>query len=92
MQVYARAANFGPTPIRTSIELFGDDQALGSRNVAIAAGGETELTWTLPARYSRLRVALDGRDALPEDDDGFLSLAQIRPVKALLSIVGLALA
>jgi Ca-activated chloride channel homolog len=84
VQVYARAANFGPTPIRTSIELYGDDQALGSRNVAIAAGGETELTWTLPARYSWLRAALDGRDALPEDDDGFLNLAQIRPVKALL--------
>jgi len=84
VQVYARAANFGPTPIRTSIQLYGDDQALGSRNVAIAAGGETELTWTLPAGYSWLRAALDGRDVLPQDDDGFLSLAQIRPVKALL--------
>jgi hypothetical protein len=84
VQVYARAANFGPTPIRTSIALYGDEQALGSRNVSIAAGGETELTWTLPARYSRLRAALDGRDALPQDDDGFLSLAQIRPIKALL--------
>jgi Ca-activated chloride channel homolog len=84
VQVYARAANFGPTPIQTSMELFGDDQALGSRNVAIAAGGETELTWTLPAGYSRLRAALDGRDALPQDDDGFLSLVQIRPVRAQL--------
>jgi hypothetical protein len=84
VQVYARAANFGPTPIQTSIELYGDGQALGSRNVAIAAGGETELTWTLPARYSQLRAALDGRDALPQDDDGFLSLAQSRPVRALL--------
>jgi Ca-activated chloride channel family protein len=84
VQVYARAANFGATPIQTSMQLYGDDQALGSRNVAIAAGGETELTWTLPARYSWLRAALDGRDALPQDDDGFLSLVQIRPVKALL--------
>ena len=41
VQVYARAANFGATPIQTSIQLYGDDQALGSRNVAIAAGGET---------------------------------------------------
>jgi Ca-activated chloride channel homolog len=84
VQVYARAANFGATPIQTSMQLYGDDQALGSRNVAIAAGGETELTWTLPARYSWLRAALDGRDALPQDDDGFLSLVQIRPAKALL--------
>jgi len=66
------------------MELFGDDQALGSRNVAIAAGGETELTWTLPAGYHQLRAALDGRDALPQDDDGFLSLVQSRPVRALL--------
>jgi hypothetical protein len=84
VQVYARAANFGPTPIQTSVQLYGDDQALGSRNVAIAAGGETELTWTLPARYTQLRATLDGRDALPQDDDGFLSLAQIRPIRALL--------
>jgi hypothetical protein len=84
VQVYARAANFGPTPVRTSIELYGDDQAIGSRNVAIAAGGETELTWTLPVGYSRLRAALEGRDALPQDDDGFLNLVQIRPIKALL--------
>jgi hypothetical protein len=84
VQVYARAANFGATPIQTSIQLYGDDQALGSRNIAIAAGGETELTWTLPARYSRLRAALDGRDSLPQDDDGFLSLVQTRPVSALL--------
>jgi len=84
VQVYARAANFGATPIQTNIKLYGDDQALGSRNVAIAAGGETELTWTLPAHYSWLHAALDGRDALPQDDDGFLSLVQIRPVEALL--------
>jgi hypothetical protein len=84
VQVYARAANFGAAPIQTSFELYGDDQALGSRNVAIAAGGEIELTWTLPARYSQLRATLDGRDALPQDDDAFLSLAQTRPVNVLL--------
>lgn len=84
VQVYARAANFGATPIQTSVQLYGDDQALGARNVAIAAGGETELTWTLPARYRQLRAALDGRDALPQDDQGFLSLVQTRPVRALL--------
>src|SRR5262249_5601971 len=84
VQVYARAANYGPTPIQTSIRLYGDDQLLGSRNVAIAAGGGPRLTGTLPARYSWLRAALDGRDALPQDDDGFLSLAQTRPIRALL--------
>jgi hypothetical protein len=84
VQVYARAANYSSTPIQTSILLYGDDQALGSRNVAIAAGGETELTWTLPAGYSWLRAALDGRDGLPQDDDGFLGLAQTRPIRAML--------
>jgi hypothetical protein len=84
IQLYARAANYGPAPIQTTIALYGDDQALGSRDVAIAAGSETELTWTLPARYTWLRAALDGRDALPQDDDGFISLSQARPVRALL--------
>ncbi|HEU5104104.1 MAG TPA: VWA domain-containing protein [Roseiflexaceae bacterium] len=84
IQLYARAANYGPTPIQTTIGLYGDDQALGTRDIAIAAGSETELTWTLPARYSWLRAALDGRDALPQDDNGFLNLAQTRQIKALL--------
>ena len=84
VQVYARAANYGPAALDTSIRLYGDDQLLGTRAVTIDAGGETEQTWTLPKGYARLRVALDGQDALPEDDDGFLSLAQTRPVKTLL--------
>jgi hypothetical protein len=84
VQVYARAANYGPTPLRTSVRLYADDQLLGTRDVSLAAGGETELTWTLPKGYSRLRAVLDGQDALPEDDDGFLNLAQTRPLKALL--------
>jgi hypothetical protein len=84
VQLYARAANYGPAAIQTSIRLYGDDQAIGSRDVAIAAGGETELTWTLPAGYTWLRAALDGRDVLPQDDDAFLNLAQTRPVRALL--------
>jgi hypothetical protein len=68
----------------SAVRLYGDDQLLGTRNVTIAANGETELTWTLPATYTRLRAALDGGDALPQDDDARLSLAQTRPIKALL--------
>jgi hypothetical protein len=84
VQVYARAANYGPTTFFSVVRLYGDDQLLGTRDITIAARGETELTWTLPARYIRLRAALDAGDALPQDDDARLSLAQTRPIKALL--------
>jgi hypothetical protein len=66
------------------MRLYGDDQLLGTREIALAASGESELTWTLPATYARLRVALDGQDGLPQDDSALLTLAPPRPVKALL--------
>jgi hypothetical protein len=84
VQVYARAANYGPSQISTSVRLYADGQLLGTRPATIAAGGETELTWTLPEGYASLRAAIDGQDALPEDDQAFLNLAQARPVQALL--------
>lgn len=84
LQVYARAANYAPVPAETAIRLYGDDRLLGTRAVALAAGGETELTWTLPKGYNRLRAELDSGDALPEDDDAFLSVGQARPISALL--------
>jgi hypothetical protein len=84
VQVYARVANYSPTPFDSSVRLYADDQLLGTRPIEVAANGETELTWTLPASYTRLRTALDGQDGLPEDDQARLSLAQARPIKALL--------
>ncbi|HEX9370345.1 MAG TPA: VWA domain-containing protein [Roseiflexaceae bacterium] len=84
VQIYARAANYGPMPFQTTVRLYGDDRQVDTRSIAIAAGGETELTWTLPKGYARLRAELDGRDALPQDDAALLSLAQVRPLKALL--------
>jgi Ca-activated chloride channel family protein len=84
VQVYARAANYGPAPFFSVVRLYGDDQLLDTRDITIAANGETELTWALPATYARLRAALDGGDSLPQDDDAQLSLAQTRPIKVLL--------
>ena len=52
--------------------------------MTIAADGETELTWTLPAGPSTLRAMLDGRDGLPQDDQAFLGIAPPRAVNALL--------
>jgi hypothetical protein len=84
LQVYARVANYGPTPFASTLQLSGDERPLGIRNITIASGGQSEITWTLPASYRTLRADLDGRDPLPQDDQAFLNLAQIRPVKALL--------
>jgi len=84
VQVYARAANYGPEPFSSLVRLYADNQLLGTRDITIAADGETELTWTLPPRYAQLRAALDGGDSLPQDDDARLSLSQTRPVNVLL--------
>ena len=84
LQVYARVANYGSTPFATTLRLSGDDRPLGTRDITIASGGQSEITWTLSASYAALRAELDGRDPLPEDDQAFLNVAQARPVKALL--------
>jgi hypothetical protein len=79
-QVYARVANYAPEPFSGSVTLAAGGQALGARTVTIAANGETELTWTLPAGAANLRVALDGGDGLPQDDEASVNLAQARPL------------
>lgn len=80
VQVYARLANYAPTPFSARITLYADERTLGERTANIAANGETELTWTLPASYATLRAVLDGGDSLPQDDEARLSLAQTRPL------------
>jgi Ca-activated chloride channel family protein len=84
LQVYARAANYDRAPFRTTLRLYGDERLIDTRALSIAAERETELTWTLPTGYATLRATLDGRDALPEDDQGFLAVAPARPITALL--------
>lgn len=84
VQVYARVANYGPATFSSRIQLYGNSQVIGSRDITIAPNGETELTWTLPASYTSLRAALDDQDSLPQDDQALLSLGQARPITALL--------
>lgn len=84
LQVYARIANYGPSEFATSVRLFGDDQLLGSRIAGVAPNGATELTWTLPVRYTLLRAAIESRDGLPQDDEARLNLALTRPTEVLL--------
>lgn len=84
VQVYARVVNYGSAPLATEVQLFGDEQPLGSRPVNLSADGEAELTWTLPPGVRTLRVELAGRDNLPDDDSASLSLFQNRPINTLL--------
>ena len=84
VQVYARAVNAGQAPLETVLRLFGDDQLLDTRAVRLAANGEAELTWTVPRGITLLRAELDGGDGLPADDTASLSLAQTRPLNALI--------
>ena len=84
LQFYARVANYDSAPFATVLRLYGDEQPLDTREVDLAAEGETELTWTLPASYATLRAALDGGDGLALDDQGFLNVATVRQLNVLL--------
>jgi hypothetical protein len=84
VRVYARLANPSPGPFTTETRLFADDALVERRLAAINADGETELTWSLPAGAKALRLEIDGRDALPEDDRALLNLAAARPLDILL--------
>lgn len=84
VQVYARAVNYGQAPLRTVLRLFGDGQLIDTRPVSLQPAGEAELTWTVPRGIAELRAELDGDDGLPLDDTATISLAQTRPVNALV--------
>lgn len=84
VQIYARAVNYGTTPLRTSLRLYGDDELIDTRAVSFLPNGEVELTWSLPFGVGLLRAELDGADALPADDQAALNLLSARPIRALL--------
>jgi len=84
LQVYIRVANYDDATFNSTLRLYGDERLIDTRDVTIAADGETELTWTLPAGPTSLRAELDGRDALAQDDQAFLAVMTARPVNALL--------
>jgi hypothetical protein len=84
LQVYARAANYADAPFRTTLQLYGDEQLIDTRDLRLDADGETELTWTLPDNYARLRAELAGGDGQAADDQGYLSVAPAPPARVLL--------
>ncbi|MGQ9826790.1 MAG: vWA domain-containing protein [Roseiflexus sp.] len=84
IQVYARVASYDTTPFNGTLRIFSGNQALAEEQITIAPNGETEISWTLPGSIEALRAVIDGRDTLPQDDSAYLSVAQGRPVTALL--------
>ncbi|MFV9504150.1 MAG: vWA domain-containing protein [Oscillochloridaceae bacterium umkhey_bin13] len=84
VQVYARAVNYGGTPLRTTLRLYGDERLLDTRPLTLAPGGESEITWTVPRDLTVLRAELDGGDGLPADDLALVVLNPVRPVETLI--------
>lgn len=84
VQVYGRAVNYGATPLRTVVRLFGDGALIDSRPVSFSPNGEVELTWTIPSGVKLLRAELDGNDDLPADDSAAISVNQVRTIRTLL--------
>jgi hypothetical protein len=84
IQVYARVASYDTAPFNGTLRIFSGNQVLAEDQVTIAPDSETEISWTLPGGVETLRAVIDGRDALPQDDSAYLSVAQGRPAVALL--------
>lgn len=84
IHVYARVANFGRQSYVGNIRLVADDETVSIDPLSIAAGGETELTWTAPGGSTWLRVEMAGDDALPQDDSAVVGVARARPLSALV--------
>jgi hypothetical protein len=84
IQVYARVASYDTAPFNGTLRIVSGNQVLAEEQVTIAPDGETEISWTLPGGVETLRAVIDGRDALPQDDSAYLSVAQGRPITVLL--------
>ena len=82
--VFASIANYSNQPFTGDVQLYQDETLAGSALISIDAGAERQLTWHLPATGTFLRLAINGDDALPADDQAFLNLQSARPIKALL--------
>jgi Ca-activated chloride channel family protein len=76
--------NYGQAPLRSVVRLSGDGEVLDTRPVSLEPAGEAELTWAVPRGVTQLRAELDGGDDLPIDDTATISLAQTRPINALV--------
>ncbi len=81
-QVFARIANFGPTPAERVITLLADGETVDSSRLALEASGTAALAWTLPPGARTVEVRLADTDALPADDRAALGLSN-PPVDAL---------
>lgn len=76
-QLYARIANFSPTPLTAPVVLTTDGIEAARRDVELPADGSAvELVWTLPAGVRDVEVVIETRDALPADDRASLILKQ----------------
>lgn len=82
--VFASIANYSNEPFTGDVQLYQDETLAGSALISIDAGAERQLTWHLPTSGTFLRLAINGDDALPADDQAFLNLQSVRPIKALL--------
>jgi hypothetical protein len=80
LHVYARLANYAGPQFSTTLRLYADGALIGSDIIPLAPDGEYELTWSLPGSIQELRAVLDGADALPDDDQAFISIHTTRPI------------
>ncbi len=82
--VFASIANYANQPFTGEVQLYQDEVLAANDFISIDPGVERQLTWRLPASGAFLRLAINGEDALPADDQAFLNLQTARPLNVLL--------
>lgn len=84
IELFARVANYAASPINTTGTLDADGVPVDERAIQIAAGGTVELVWQLPRGTSGARLRINVRDALPLDDEAWVTLRENSEVRVLL--------
>lgn len=82
--LFARVANFSVAAVDARGILEADGVAVDRRDLQIAPGGTVELVWQLPRGAKRARLRVEGRDAMPFDNEAQVVLRENSQTRILL--------
>ncbi|MBI3724500.1 BatA domain-containing protein [bacterium] len=88
-RVFATLANSGGEAKSVGVDCFLESELIASKMVEIPARGQASVAFESPKLgKGRLRVQIDGTDALPVDDSAYAILTERKDVKVLLVTEG----
>ncbi len=84
VELFARVANYGAGPATARGTLDADGATVDQKALQLAPGGTVELVWQLPRGTRGARLRIDGRDAMPFDNEAQVVLRQNSETRILL--------